>query len=1815
MDVCKRLRAAKTFENYMEISQDLANNSEIVQNIQFNMSTIIALKNVRSLEIEYFNKCDDTGAVIKVLERMFELPGSKIWHMLGKEVISLIQYWLDAVRKHLITHNINWWLFLKQLLIFVKQITEKHPSLNNILIEETAESLLDLATNGKLDVIQRHAVLHTFNIFSANSSREIRLGFRSQFEHYFIRLAAIMSSCGHLPTQYSIIETLLRWLLPRQDQALRRESANKWFPPHLYRQSSVDIFLDRQWINFIQDARDFLNSHNEKNELITSIICSKLSVGRINILSGTERRQSWLDINSTSRCMSILLDPLLLEAAGFPNYTSCEALVVSDDNVIEVKLFRETVAVTISATTTSTPQVLPSNLDIFGEERVVKITVSSRGDLLMVDKALRAVFQDKYQVLLDFDNLTCFSPITYTSAKRRSSRLHDRLAALPSHTFDKKLVSVCFRPELSDVTEFAESEYSLNSTTSTLKLRSSGYCHRKRYINDNRNSQSDSDLARNLNINQEKFIKQSQILKGSQSDAEDVIYKRDKPKDDRVNSSLFVATIGSTDESVINATLERIPKNKNVNTDNLIELLVREALKGKGNETEVFDSGINTGDGNKQDGLGEYSEAIDNTLQTKQKELTIVSKSTSDESNTEAINDTPMTYVNVRKRNLRKKSIVIDEEVVVKSPTYDVQTVEEFFSQHFTENKTGDLIISPTLAKKINVTSSETSEDFDQCLLSNDKVNIEKLQDMDIIECLNSIVDKVCNKFEKCTEYLEREINDCEILNLDGVQEEENNVPLHDISNSEQYKKVNERDLTKKSRGQGKRKIKLRYSMKKQKSKSKKTCENKLPLEPVSKMSTIVEVNTDTDVSITKDNTGNKANDSSDNKNNVNNSVIRRKRKLYSPKDDNVMYVENNESEKQKTPNDDVSKSNADRVIGNCKKENANAAMCYRELEKERQKYKRTRTRRSRCNIEAVSPKTKKLNDVFDNLKDTIEGEEKIMLADKKSAKDLTIFNYTSDSEDEDFKQKKIELQKRTNGRESSTDTYKKPNTKRKKTTKRNTRSKKIMKKELMDEKVRNAAPKTLDTSFVVEKEVKNKEDEHLIPVINAPEFETIPEDNLVIPKEVAKSDVEKTTIIEKSKGIKQIKKSKIMLVKKERGVDDAKEEVKLINNKDDERTISPLPGLLVETVKDKPNLDDSLPSNMIQKFKKVYQEGCLFVVDAFNETNVTNTTQNLLSDNDRTSPQMNITEEFNKIHGEAAKDDNTAKCTKISQDVKAIEILPLTYSEGRPRTEGKGSLKKTKRNLRLKSKIPSLIDNSVEDNVEKSASKIKLRINNLEDNLNTDKDIWSKMGTPKKQVQTIHVKQRCASLKSKTKENKQQIETLIISDVSEMKSEKSIATVGITAHGDLDELPPSSESLKIRHFPREVVDMDASIKEYYVKLHHQVNLNNTNSSKSKDNNDTRKKHCDEISIKTSTPQRNVAHIQRQNSKIWLRSQKNSSSSDEKSVSVSIPRISFNEISKWLPSSRNSPTDHDNSVPSLSNDDLRKCLPSPRSSNSEVSKKSSTKLPFKRPTTIVQREIASSQYTKRKSTISPIKLFDKLSTNTKYTTRNSTKTDTVTSSNTNDTARKVDTSVKKIITRSVLKESQESASKLNDSTSIKTQGVTLKYGSKKRTMETPIDVDVSIGPSVSSVDYWFKRNTSAVEQAENIGSSVKDIVQNIIEKLETTLSEIHQDTSKHFIHLFVDTQKQLSDLKSQQHDMYQQTATNILTRVRNIIDEEFMELDKRTQERDNTLTSWIKQQATEFIKQDCRKKRAMVQLLKEDAQAVLEYIKKTKQLE
>lgn len=69
---------------------------------------------------QYFTKCNENGAALKIFELMLQTPASKTWSLLGKELILLIQYWLDAIRKHLIIHTNNWWSFLSVLLKFIQ---------------------------------------------------------------------------------------------------------------------------------------------------------------------------------------------------------------------------------------------------------------------------------------------------------------------------------------------------------------------------------------------------------------------------------------------------------------------------------------------------------------------------------------------------------------------------------------------------------------------------------------------------------------------------------------------------------------------------------------------------------------------------------------------------------------------------------------------------------------------------------------------------------------------------------------------------------------------------------------------------------------------------------------------------------------------------------------------------------------------------------------------------------------------------------------------------------------------------------------------------------------------------------------------------------------------------------------------------------------------------------------------------------------------------------------------------------------------------------------------------------------------------------------------------------------------------------------------------------------------------------------------------------------------------------------------------------------------------------------------------------------
>lgn len=61
-----------------------------------------------------------------------------------------------------------------------------------------------------------------------------------------------MAVCGDVRTQYCIMETLLRWLLPRQDPTVRRDACTKWFPLTLYNNDAVDIFMKKPWLNFFK---------------------------------------------------------------------------------------------------------------------------------------------------------------------------------------------------------------------------------------------------------------------------------------------------------------------------------------------------------------------------------------------------------------------------------------------------------------------------------------------------------------------------------------------------------------------------------------------------------------------------------------------------------------------------------------------------------------------------------------------------------------------------------------------------------------------------------------------------------------------------------------------------------------------------------------------------------------------------------------------------------------------------------------------------------------------------------------------------------------------------------------------------------------------------------------------------------------------------------------------------------------------------------------------------------------------------------------------------------------------------------------------------------------------------------------------------------------------------------------------------------------------------------------------------------------------------------------------------------------------------
>lgn len=370
---------------------------------------------------------------------------------------------------------------------------------------------------------------------------------------------------------------------------------------------------------------------------------------------------------------------------------------------------------------------------------------------------------------------------------------------------------------------------------------------------------------------------------------------------------------------------------------------------------------------------------------------------TSDDSTTDAISQTQLhSYVTVRRRHLKSKKINSDENE--KLNNIDVADIEGFFASHLKENARGELAISPTLARKINESSSDSNSSFDQYLISNcDEVNNPaentfEVNPADILDCVNSIIDAVCEDINKCNE----------ILVKHNAEKTKKEAAKKDNKSRKQ--------LEKPPRGMPKIKMaaKKRSTKKTSKETTTKKAKGKLQLEPV------VEVEAETTEKILEDKE-NEIVPVERKKSDPDTPMLqRKKRKLYSPKDAEKEILHKPYSvisdEEDIMPLAQLktnSNLNTPKSKTTPKTTPKSVAMSYKDIEKERQKIsKAKRNRKSRTDTPILSPKTLKINSIFDQLMS--KDEQNAPKTVQPSNADIYVYNFTSDSEDDDFQKKKL---------------------------------------------------------------------------------------------------------------------------------------------------------------------------------------------------------------------------------------------------------------------------------------------------------------------------------------------------------------------------------------------------------------------------------------------------------------------------------------------------------------------------------------------------------------------------------------------------------------------------------------------------------------------------------------------------------------------------------------------------------------------------------------------------------------------------------------
>ncbi|CAH2237709.1 jg11385 [Pararge aegeria aegeria] len=1146
MEVIQLLRKVKSLNDYASITQDMAKNISNLK-VQFSMTTVLALKNIRSYELE--------------------------------------------------------------------QLYLKHKSIITCLVEKTGDFLLHLATRSELSIEQLYQILQCFNKYCGLASRDLRYALKEKFEIYFIQLASRLATCDDVCVQFTILETLVRWLLPRQDRNVRAEAVARWFPNTLYNNEAVQVFVEQSWLNFFstprccrtlacsgsdtKDARSFINALNASNDCVVSVLCEKFYVGTVPIVTG--KREHWLDFNCGSKRITLLLESTLYRAlkVPHPSVAECAALCITADNTETAKMHSGPHGVLLSLKIIDPLKMFASK--ILENNYGVNIVISSQSNVQKVDSAMRNIFDKKYQEedtrfsnppeilrrkLLEerksFDKSLLQSQIGSNREQKQRALasqqspssvstsslvlLRETLKAFPECQFDKEVERVSVRPQLQSVTEVTETEErQSDSSLSTAKLNHDGVGPTS---SQSRMSSQKSGLSQN--VEERKY--------GNRTCT--------------------------------------ISPNKNKAPASIIDLLAQEAL-----QYSRLEDTLNTRDQSTDVVDKTFSATKTRSRRCDKREYnhkpTLICDETTGESSTAFVENTPAVHVKTANRvstvTSRDKDKTKDSKDSGFGQTFDNKTIETFFFQHCSENKHGDLIISPTLAGRLMDSNLESCESFFLCppVIQD---NIFNFNYMEVIECLNSLIDVVCDDLDKHVEYLSEHLDKNNTKNKDTIEAGLCEVPLEVVTNIlEGGKKIPARKSNRKTKPV--KGIKLKFkNTKKQPNMPKRN--NKLDLKLQEKKTASEEIVSGLDTSA--DNIIPVIPERKSTDDELKTPFSKRKRKLYSTKDENLMNA------KVGIHVSETSEDNS--ALTECRTAHISpvpTATPYKELETLRKNAATRQLRRRK--VQVLSPKTVERNSIFDRLKNSDNNEVPIVVGNKKPGDIGAVYEFTCSSEDdEDFKitkaitrndSKKI----RSGLNKSKMDTVPKGTSKDTPTVAKRTRSKsklQISKKnvspeasrELVDERMREAT-EVLNTSLIIE---SREEDLNIAlePAHKKPRMEIVPDDKEceIATDPMKKSDKRKENVSQRSKGKRSNNKKKLVNAKK---------------MDDDTKTISPLPGLEIETAQKMVEADNSIL--MLERLNDKY-EGNLDVIDL---------TQNLLSESEQVTnspPVLDIIDdEFNK--------------------------------------------------------------------------------------------------------------------------------------------------------------------------------------------------------------------------------------------------------------------------------------------------------------------------------------------------------------------------------------------------------------------------------------------------------------------------------------------------------------------------------------------------------------------------------------------------------